>query len=149
MNLRVLAREYIWLWDTRHGVSPKEISMREGVSLARVRFGVSRARALEKSGWTESEIAPPHLVPLFPLGAFTPQSPCGHNRPIKPGSFFCCVVCHASGVDDHPALKRDPRTDPAPEPKPKPQPTRQIPAAENRKQRRARVFGAPSLLSAS
>jgi hypothetical protein len=60
---------------------------------------------------------PPRLVPLFPIGPFTPQSTCPHHGPIRPGSVFCCMVCSRSGMDDHPALKRDPRTDPRPEPK--------------------------------
>ncbi len=28
-----------------------------------------------------------------------------HSGPIERGSVFCCMVCHTSGQDDHPALK--------------------------------------------
>ena len=35
---------------------------------------------------------------------------------------LCCMVCHCSGIDDHPGLLRSPLTDPAPEPKPAPAP---------------------------
>jgi hypothetical protein len=147
MGLKTLAKEYIWLWDVRHGVSIKEIAMRERVSLHRVRFGVARSRALERGCSNESAIQPPRLIPLFPLGPLTPQSACGHLRPIETGSILCCVVCHCSGIDDHPALKRDPLTDPAPEPKPAPEPMK--PKRETRRQRRQRIFGISSLMSAS
>ena len=59
---------------------------------------------------------PPRLVPLFPIGPLTPQSTCPHHGPMRPGSVFCCMVCSQSGMDDHPALKRDPSTDPPPSP---------------------------------
>lgn len=47
----------------------------------------------------------PRLVPLFPIGSYTPHSKCAHSGPIERGSVFCCMVCHTSGQDDHPALK--------------------------------------------
>ena len=147
MSLKILAKEYIWLWDVRHGVSISEIAIREGVSVPRVRFGVARARAQERVCPTEAATRPPRLIPLFPLGAFTPQSTCGHHRAIEPGSFLCCVVCHCSGIDDHPALQRDPVTDPVPEPKPPAAPAKV--ERETRKQRRQRIFGTSSLISAS
>ena len=82
---------------------------------------------------------PPRLVPLFPIGPLTPQSTCPHHGPIRPGSVFCCMVCSQSGMDDHPALKRYPSTDPPLEPKPL-QPT--APGSggqETRKERRRRI----------
>ncbi|MGO9598102.1 MAG: hypothetical protein ACLP7Q_08930 [Isosphaeraceae bacterium] len=82
---------------------------------------------------------PPRLVPLFPIGPLTPQSTCPHHGPIRPGSIFCCMVCSQSGMDDHPALKRDSSTDPPPEPKP-PQPTAPSSGGgETRKERRRRM----------
>ena len=83
----------------------------------------------------------PRLVPLFPIGALTPQSACPHHGPIRAGSVFCCMVCSRSGVDDHPALKRDPRTDPRPERKAA-RLVRVATVRETRKQRRRRLNAA-------
>jgi hypothetical protein len=147
MSLATMASEYVWLWDVRHGLSAIEIAVRDGVTVSRVRFGISRAQALERNCSTEATIRIPPLIPLFPLGPLTPQSACRHNGPIEIGSVFCCVVCHCSGIDDHPGLQRDPLTDPAPEPKPKPAPTSRKTSRETRKQRRQRLYGTPSLMS--
>ncbi len=130
MTLEIAAKEYVWLWDRRHGSSLAAIAAREGVSIGRVRFGLARARAQEKGAVTTRAIRPPRLVPLFPIGAYTPQSTCAHRRPIEPGSSLCCMVCHTSGMDRHPALRRDPRSEPAPEPKPKPAPELAAPARD-------------------
>jgi hypothetical protein len=46
------------------------------------------------------------------------------------------MVCSQSGMDDHPALKRDPRTDPKPEPKTLPEASPRDGAGLTRKQRR-------------
>jgi hypothetical protein len=151
ITLADVAREYIWLWDKRHGMSAQTIATRAGVSVRRVQFGLARARAMEKGheqygesgvgGAGESALRGPRLIPMFPIGSYTPQSNCAHHRAIRSGSLFCCMVCHRSGIDEHPALHRDPRTDPAPEPKPAPSPSSaKQPARENRKQRRARQF---------
>lgn len=142
----MMAREYIWLWDVRHGTSIPEIASREKVSIRRVRLGVCRARCMESSapGDTADDkrvVRPPRLVPLFPIVPYTPQATCAHNRKIPRGSVLCCMVCHQSGIDDHPGLKRNPLTDPKPEPKP--ERTAGLvakPARETRKQRRARLF---------
>ena len=147
MSLAILAMEYIWLWDVRHGISINEIAMREGLGVRRVHYGVARARAQERSCSTEDATRPPRLIPLFPLGPLTPESVCRHNGPIEPGSLFCCVICHHSGIDDHPALKRDARTDPTPEAKPAPAPPKKT--CETRRQRRRRIFGTSTFLSAS
>lgn len=48
----------------------------------------------------------PILMPLFPVGPLTPQSPCPHYGPIPIGSVLCCMVCHQSGVDGYSAVKR-------------------------------------------
>lgn len=50
---------------------------------------------------------PPKLLPLFPMGHFTPKSLCAHIFMIPRGSIWCCMVCHQSGQDDHPALQND------------------------------------------
>ncbi len=60
---------------------------------------------------------------------------------MRAGSLFCCMVCSQSGVDDHPALKLDPSTNPRPERK-----ASQIRVTasvrETRKQRRQRLSAA-------
>jgi hypothetical protein len=144
ITVEIAAKEYSWSWDRRQGISAAAIAAREGVAVGRVRFGVARARAQEEATDVTSAVRPPRLVPLFPIGAYTPQSSCGHRRPIEPGSSLCCMVCHTSGMDRHPALRRDPRTDPAPEPKPKPAPERANSRRETRRERRRRLFGARS-----
>ncbi len=160
------AREQVWLSDVRRGYSIKEIARREGLSCRRIQHGVCRARERGNSPQirefhlgnelplrntraaataarvaTASTKRPPILVPLFPIGAFTPGSACPHPGPIPAGSVFCCMVCSQSGVDDHPALKRDPRTEPRPESRPH----ALVSAArvrETRKQRRQRLSAA-------
>ncbi|QEH38666.1 hypothetical protein OJF2_72720 [Aquisphaera giovannonii] len=80
------------------------------------------------------------LVPLFPVGPFTPTSRCPHHGPIPKGSDLCCMVCLQSGHDDHPDLRRDPRTDPRPEPKRAgAEPARTSAHGETRKERRRRL----------
>jgi hypothetical protein len=142
MTLEIAAMEYVWLWDRRHGSSIQLIAAREGVSVGRVRFGLARARAQERGTVTTRAVRPPRLVPLFPIGPYTPQSQCAHLRPIEPGSSLCCMVCHKSGMDRHPALRRDPRAEPAAEPKPRPVPAPAPSRLETRKERRQRLFGA-------
>jgi hypothetical protein len=140
ISLSVHARELVWLDEIRRGYSIKEIARREGLGCRRIQHGVSRARERgnlsrtrefrssndlqERNGKItasagrvirDDQYRPPRLVPLFPIGAFTPGSACPHHGPIRAGSVFCWMVCSQSGVDDHPALKRDPRTDPRPE----------------------------------
>jgi hypothetical protein len=153
LTLEVAAREWMWLYDYRHGMSLAEIAGYEGLSIARVRFGVERSVAQEsklskddlleslKSGRVDDVGF--RLIPLFPIGAFTPQSACPHHDSIKRDSRLCCMVCHASGMDDHPGLRRDPKTDPSPEPRPKPDDDVAVSSEsgkskETRKQRRRR-----------
>ena len=55
------------------------------------------------------------------------------------------MVCHSSGMDEHPGLRRDPLTDPSPESKPAPAADGVVPSEaggsrETRKQRRRRLF---------
>jgi hypothetical protein len=160
------ARELVWLDEIRRGYSIKEIARREGLGCRRIQHGVSRARERgnlfriresrfsndlhERNGVIAASAGrvvrddpnrPPRLVPLFPIGAFTPRSACPHHGPIRTGSVFCCMVCSQSGVDDHPALKRDPRTDPRPEPKAAAL-VRVSSVRETRKQRRQRLNAA-------
>jgi hypothetical protein len=160
------ARELAWLDDIRRGYSIKEIARREGLGCRRIQHGVARARergnvsrirysrsSNQVHERNQNSIAgagraagddpnrPPRLFPLFPIGPFTPRSACPHHGPIRAGSVFCCMVCSRSGIDDHPALKRDPRTDPRPESKAA-APARVASVHETRRQRRQRLHAA-------
>jgi hypothetical protein len=160
---RVLLREALWLTEVKNGYSIAEIARNEHLSCRQIFRGVARARRWEKalqpgdsrsredlqerddpsdaiphSGTGDHFRQLPRLVPLFPIEAFTPNSACPHHGPIRPGSLFCCMVCGQSGMDDHPALKRDPRTDPRPEPRAPAISSRAAGRHETRKQRRRR-----------
>jgi hypothetical protein len=136
--LEITAKEYVWLWERRRGVDTKAIANRSGVSVRRVRFGIARAK--ESRDPTQGTLHPPKLIPLFPIGPYTPQSVCGHRLPIQAGSLLCCMVCHCSGMDGHPALQRDVGKEPI----------RETVASvhqgvrENRRLRRLRIFGSNS-----
>ena len=155
LTLEVAAREWMWLYDHRHGMSLAEIAGYEGLSIERVQFGVERSEAHERKASKDDLIECLksgrlddigfRLVPLFPIGAFIPQSTCPHHDSIGRGSRLCCMVCHSSGMDEHPGLRRDALTDPLPEPKPAPAPESVAPSKaagrqETRKQRRRRLF---------
>lgn len=154
-----------WLRKLRQGKTVADIATAAGVSKRTVQMALARARAAEQPADPKTVVGDDlherddsplprqpwwlELVPLFPIGAFTPTSKCPHHGPIRPGSLFCCMVCSASGIDDHPAMKRDPLTDPRPEPAPAaPQagsPSSPLdPAAgrETRKERRRRQHAA-------
>jgi hypothetical protein len=95
------------------------------------------------------KLRPPRLEPLFPVGHYTPSSRCPHHGPIPRGSDLCCMICHQSGQDGHPALQWDPTperadrdarsdwaaTGPAPAKR-----AGQPPEKETRRQRRRRLF---------
>src|SRR5262249_6734083 len=69
------SRERVWLWDFRQGISANAIASREGLSVRRVRFGVARASSRENAG-VQRKLGDrvPWLVPLFPIGPYTPRS---------------------------------------------------------------------------
>jgi hypothetical protein len=140
------ARENVWPWDFRRGVQTNEVAAREPLGARGVQSGAARAGARERKAINlgNSEARPPRLLPLFPVGSYTPHSKCAHNSSIRYGSRFCCMVCHRSGMDGHPALQRDPRTDPLPERKAALAPVPRSTGSETRKQRRERLFGAPT-----
>jgi RNA polymerase sigma factor (sigma-70 family) len=84
------------------------------------------------------------LRPIWPAILFTPRSTCNHHRrPIPTGDLEVCMVCHQSGVDAHPELLTDPRTDPKPERRP-PKPKSAVPPlrerVKTRKEKRAEQF---------
>lgn len=70
----------------------------------------SPADAPEPDPWT-------YLEPLFPVASFGPLSQCPHRGPLKEGSSFVCMVCHAAGKDGTKALPLDVKPLPV-EPKP-------------------------------
>jgi hypothetical protein len=163
------ARESFWLNEVRRGYSIRLIARNEALAERRIQVGVGRARLREElsrikeleireilhkqATATPSHAQPlcaehrrqiPSLLPLFPIGAFTPQSTCGHRGPIRPGSLFCCMVCFQSGMDGHPSLERDPRNEPRPEPKPDQKLLKPVltEARETRRERRKRLHEA-------
>jgi hypothetical protein len=92
------AREYVWLYDVRHGVSVSQIAKRAGYSPNAVRAGLRRARAADATaGAGPVALDGPDmgygLKPLFPIGSFTPRSECPHLGPCPPPPFVC-MVCH-------------------------------------------------------
>jgi hypothetical protein len=142
LTAEMMAREYVWLWGLRHGISIRVIAAREGVSIRRIQLGAARARARNSASPDKCALRLPQLVPLFPVGSYTPHSTCAHRAPIQRGSPLCCMVCHCSGMDGHPALQRDPHTEPLPERSPQASPASR--RRETRRQRRRRLFGTPS-----
>lgn len=92
------AREYIWLYDLRHGVSIPEIAARAGLSIGAVRAGLKRARAIDAQSAAAPEVSAERpdmglgVIPLFPAGAFTPESKCPHVGHTPPAP-YCCMVC--------------------------------------------------------
>jgi hypothetical protein len=159
LTLQIAAMEYVWLYDHRHGLSLNQIAARANATTDDVMHGVERAielerRLSERPAVNEFKTGRPddthfRLIPLFPIVAFTPQSACPHHNPIEEDSRLCCMVCHKSGMDDHPGLLRDPETDPSPEPTPRPakavRPARSGEAKNTRKQRRHRKFAEVAL----
>jgi hypothetical protein len=139
MNLEVTAREQVWLREFRQGSTTDAIAYRDGVSVRCVRLGMSRASAHERRQSDKIRDRLPWLVPLFPIGPYTPRSMCGHRKPIVSGSDLCCMICHRSGWDEHPAMQRDPETEPAPEPR-HTSPFHDL-LRETRRGRRLRLFG--------
>jgi hypothetical protein len=144
----------IWLAEVRLGTSLRAIALQEQVSLRHVERRVKEARRQEEDKTirleridaeaarrrelgipAEATPVAPRLVPLFPIGPLVPTSKCGHNGPLRAGSSFCCMICHTSGKDDHPALQRDPKTDPTPEPMPRSLPATTDPALKSSRRR--------------
>jgi hypothetical protein len=83
---------------------------REGTIAERVNSHKAKSRLVwrypqQSRSFCQEVQRPPRLIPLFPVGNYTPQSRCGHHGPIQPGSLFCCMICHRSGHDHHPALR--------------------------------------------
>jgi hypothetical protein len=111
----------------RMGKTIETIALLCGVGLATVHKGIAAAKNRQRQAVQPEpvETAAPRqpawvreMVPMFPIKALDDQSVCPHNGPIARGSRFVCMICHASGMDAHPALRRDAATEPKPEAKP-------------------------------
>ena len=100
-----LARNFIRLYGPCRGMSVKEPTVAETISTPSARPTFLQRRAVHPSSFFPHTRQLPQLLPLFPVGNYTPDSPCAHFEPIPYGSAFCCMVCHISGLDDHPALE--------------------------------------------
>jgi hypothetical protein len=115
LSLSVLAREYDWLWDHRHGRSIVDIAADVDRSVEHVRRAIERARDFTARFEPRRRSAVDYkldLVPLFPIGPFTPTSRCPHRGAIPPAPFVC-MVCHRSYLDAGPLLRI---AEPAPPP---------------------------------
>jgi hypothetical protein len=111
----------------RMGKTIETIALLCGVGLATVHKGIAAAKNRQRQAVQPEpvETAAPRqpawvreMTPMFPIVSFVPGVACPHKGPIPRGSRFVCAVCHQSGMDAHPALRRDLATEPQPEPKP-------------------------------
>jgi hypothetical protein len=98
-------QKYAWLQDPRYATTATGPAVDERDRTKRVPTVFPRACTVFSNRSFQLIQRPPQLVPLFPVGNYTPSSRCAHRGPIEHGSAFCCMVCHASGQDDHPALQ--------------------------------------------
>ena len=106
-SLETSIRDYVWLRDSQGKMSEKEPAVRERNRTQWISPALNQTRAVLTSRSFQFSWRPPQLIPLFPVGNYTPSSPCAHRSRIERGSFFCCMICHASGQDDHPALQNN------------------------------------------
>jgi hypothetical protein len=120
----------------------------EGVNTQEIRSSLVWRCSQQSRSFCRDVQRPPRLVPLFPVGIYTPQSVCAHHGPIQRGSLFCCMICHKSGHDDHPAVQdisspslsiNQKRCECLPN-----TPSSGKPNLETRKQRRQRMYGESS-----
>jgi hypothetical protein len=113
---QVSRRDRKYLDLIRAGNPIRDIARKYHVTTKTVYNGLERARLAERPS-TRTIPRPPKVEPIFGCKAWSPQTACDdiHHGPIQHGSSCCCMVCSRSGMDHHPALRRDPRTDPRPE----------------------------------
>lgn len=99
--LRQAARDYCWLLDYHRGLTIGDIARACGVRRRAVTEGIARALALEgegsEGGGGDAAAPPPHVVPLFPVPPFTPDSRCPHLGPVKRP--FICMICHGADIN--------------------------------------------------
>jgi hypothetical protein len=138
-------REYLWLRDSHDTTSANKPAVRERSNTQWVPSALARACTVLSNRSFQIVRRPPQLVPLFPVGNYTPNSRCAHRGPIERGSVFCCMICHTSGQDDHPALQMNWSIEPNAEVKwtaafSSNKYSKQRIFLETRKQRRQRLF---------
>jgi hypothetical protein len=97
----------VWMHNLNHERSAKEVLARAGLSAQHSHASLARCLSWQTRSFYRDLRQSPRLVPLFPVGSFTPGSVCGHYGPIERGSVFCCMICHNSGQDDHPSLQNN------------------------------------------
>jgi hypothetical protein len=115
---QVSRRDEKYLRLLRAGNPIRDIARKYHVTAKTVYNGLERARLAERPS-TRTIPRPPRVVPSYSCRPFTPQTRCEdvHRGPIPAGSHIYCEpgACTCAEIARHPALKRDPRTDPRPE----------------------------------
>lgn len=83
----------------REGRSPRVIGPMLGVSRATVYRGLAAAREREREAASAGPRRPvdPRCFVIWPMGPYTPDSPCGHKGPVREGSEGYCPKCHQYG----------------------------------------------------
>jgi hypothetical protein len=105
-------RDYVWLSNFRDTTDAMNPVAYDQNRTQRIPSTLAPACTVLSSRSCQIIRRPPQLVPLFPVGNYTPSSRCAHRGPIERGSVFCCMICHASGQDDHPALQNSGSVEP-------------------------------------
>lgn len=91
------------LAHARRGEDPRDLAKQMGVSKSTMYAAISRAQLREEATRRPKD---PAVELLFPPINFAPNSPCPHCGAIKEGDEVCCMVCHQTGIEDHPAFDR-------------------------------------------
>ncbi len=99
--------EFFWLAAVQQGISMSSIAKTFKVSWNTVERRIRFARTTYI----------PNLEIVIPFD-LTPKAACTHP-PIEVGDKVYCVLCHQTGIEDHPLLKRDPKNEPRRDKKPK------------------------------
>ncbi len=96
-------RDVVWYVLSKQGNSARQIGLQFGVHHATVRKGITREQARRRV---------PKVAILFPAAPtpFTPLTPCQHGI-INDGDSVYCPVCHVCGLDGHPELIIDRKTE--------------------------------------
>ncbi len=98
--------DFVWLRDPSEETRRKESTVVERFNAETSVATFLHRRSVRRRNSFRDNRRLPQLIPLFPVGNYTPDSECGHCEPIQEGSAFCCMICHMSGQDEHPALRK-------------------------------------------